>query len=336
MKAWSRLVALLSTKEHPRVLALFRIALGLCAVYTIGTVMLHGVVDDVWMDVADGGYRHLTRGNFLVQWLGGTSPQMVWGMSITALVASIAMTLGLGGRFTVFLTLWTVTAATDFNSQASGSYDELLSSAIFLLLLGRPTQTFSLDSRIRRGRFIDHTPIYAFPRWMALFQLVLVYWATGMQKLSFYWVPGGEWSALYYILQQPSWQRWDMSWVAYIYPLTQVMTGLTWFWEVGAPLLLLAFWYRHTRQRPGRLRRAFNRIDFRGIYALIGIGLHLSVFATMEVGPFSWVSLSYYLCFFSPDEYHRAWQRLMRALGRAPDTDVAVVEPAKEAVDPPH
>ena len=51
----------LSLTQHPRALALFRIALGLCGIYTLTTVMLHGVVDDVWMDVADGGYRTLKR-----------------------------------------------------------------------------------------------------------------------------------------------------------------------------------------------------------------------------------------------------------------------------------
>ena len=146
MNAWSRLVALFSTQEHPRALALFRIALGLCGIYTIATVMLHGVIDDVWMDVADGGYRTLKRGNFLVEWLGGTSPKMVWGMSIAALVSAFFVTIGAGGRAMVFAYLWTFTAATDFNSQASGSYDELLSSAVFLLLLTPATRTLSLDT----------------------------------------------------------------------------------------------------------------------------------------------------------------------------------------------
>lgn len=306
MKAWSRLVALMSTQEHPRALALFRIALGLCGIYTIATVMLHGVVDDVWMDVADGGYRALSKGNYLVEWLGGKSPEMVWGMSIAALVSASLVTIGAGGRLSVFVYLWTFTAATDFNSQASGSYDELLSAAVFLLLLTPATRTLSVDCRIRTGSWRDDTPVYAFPRWMAVFQIVLVYWATGMQKLSFYWVPGGEWSALYYIMQQPSWQRVDMSWVAYVYPLTQAATGLTWFWEIGAPFLLLAFYFRRTPGKRGRLRGLFNMLDFRSFYALIGLGLHIGIWAAMEVGPFSWVSLAYYICFFSPDEMARA------------------------------
>lgn len=306
MKAWSRLVALMSTQEHPRALALFRIALGLCGIYTIATVMLHGVVDDVWMDVADGGYRALAKGNYLVEWLGGKSPEMVWGMSIAALLSAVLVTLGAGGRVSVFAYLWTFTAATDFNSQASGSYDELLSAAVFLLLLTPATRTLSVDCRIKTGSWRDDTPVYAFPRWMAVFQIVLVYWSTGMQKLSFYWVPGGEWSALYYIMQQPSWQRIDMSWVASLYPLTQAATGLTWFWEIGAPFLLLAFYFRRTPAKGGRLRALFNLMDFRSLYALIGLGLHFGIWAVMEVGPFSWVSLAYYICFFSPDELARA------------------------------
>ena len=47
-------------------------------------------------------------------------------------------------------------------------------------------------------------------------------------------------------------------------------------------------------------------MDFRSLYALIGVGLHIGIWATMEVGPFTWVSLTYYICFFSPDEMLRA------------------------------
>lgn len=315
MNPWSRLVALLSTTEHPRALALFRIALGLCGLGMIGSVVAHGLVDDLWLDRAYGGYRKLPRGNFLIQWLGGPTPQVVWGVVVAALASSAAMVVGLGGRLSVFVALWTITAATDMNSSASGSADELLTSALFLCLLGPVTRTWSVDCYLRTRQWTSSQPVYAFPRWMGVFQIALVYWATGVQKLSTHWVPGGGWSALYYILQQPSWHRTDMTWVAWVYPLTQAATGVTWCWEVGSPVLLLAFWYRLTRGRRGRVRAAFNRWDVRGLYALLGLLLHLSIHATMNVGMFSFVSLAYYACFFSPDEWAAAGRRLRRLRG---------------------
>src|SRR5262249_11684455 len=91
----------------------------------------------------------------------------------------------------------------------------------------------------------------------------------------------------------------------------QAATGLTWVWEITAPVLLLAMWYRRTSHRPG-LRAAFSRVDFRRWFVLIGVAVHLGIFLAMDVGPFSCVMLSYYLCLFRPDEWQRAWQRAGR------------------------
>ena len=143
-------------------------------------------------------------------------------------------------------------------------------------------------------------------------RLVLVYGTTGLQKLSAHWLPGGELSALYYIMQQPSWQRIDMAWLAPFYPLTQAATLTTWCWEICAPLLLLAYVFRSTRTRPGRMRGWMNTHDFRTLYAAFGIAMHLGIFLTMEVGPFTWISLAFYACLWHPDEWTHVWRRLQR------------------------
>jgi hypothetical protein len=100
-----------------------------------------------------------------------------------------------------------------------------------------------------------------------------------------------------------------MTWVAWVYPLTQVATAISWLWEITAPLLLLAFWYRATADRPGRLRRLFNRVNFRRLFVVIGVMIHLGILLFLEVGPFSWITLSFYLCLYHPDEWKRAANR---------------------------
>ncbi len=313
MKLWSRIVELVELREPATVLALFRICLGLMVLYTVGSVVWHDIVPLVWLDEAYGGYRKLEHGNFLVQWLGGPSPSLVWGLVAAVLVTGVALTLGLGGRLIAFATLWLVMAVTDLNGQAGGSYDELLTSGIWLLVLGPSTATWSLDCYIRTGSWHDPTATSgSWVRWLGTFQVILAYCSTGFQKVSAYWTPAGGYSALYYILQQPSWHRWDMSAAAYVYPLTQLMSFCTWSWEVGAPLVWLWLWLRHTRDRGGRLRRWMLRWDLRAAFALFGLMLHVGVWATMEVGPFSPVTLSFYLCFFHPDELAAAWARLRR------------------------
>jgi hypothetical protein len=89
-----------------------------------------------------------------------------------------------------------------------------------------------------------------------------------------------------------------------------------WCFENGAPLLLLAFWYRRTRGRPGRVRALFNRIDVRSLYVAAGVLLHLGIWATLEVGEFLGYCLAYFACCFSPHEWQGGFSRLRGVLGR--------------------
>jgi hypothetical protein len=91
-----------------------------------------------------------------------------------------------------------------------------------------------------------------------------------------------------------------MAWTAHLYPLTQIATAVTWWWETLAPLLLVVYWLRYTADRGGRLRNFVLRYDPRLLFAAVGVTLHLTILATVNVGPFSWVSLSYYLCLIPP------------------------------------
>jgi hypothetical protein len=111
--------------------------------------------------------------------------------------------------------------------------------------------------------------------------------------------------------------RFPRTWLQHgtIYPITRLATFGVWTWEQCAPLLLLAYWFRETHTRPGRLRALFNRYDFRSIYLLFGLGMHLGIEALMEVGPFSFASLTLYLACFHPEEWAGLRRRLFPATG---------------------
>ncbi len=309
---WGRWVALLSEREVGMSLALFRAACGACVLWSIGSVVIYGMVPVIWLGPADGGYAPVGQGPRLFQWLGGVTPATVWGVVAATLLAGLLLLLGGGGRLTALAALLGYQALTGINGNTLGAYDWLLTNALWLVVLARSTATLSLDCRLRTGRWRSDELVSAWPRYLAIYQIVLVYWSTGMHKLSHYWTPAGGFSALYYILQEPNWQRRDMSWLAHVYPLTQAATATAWAFEITAPLLLLVLWYRRTRERPGRLRALCNRLPLRGLWVATGVAMHLGILVLMDVGPFSLVAVAYYPCLYRPDEWRRVGALLRR------------------------
>ena len=317
MSLWSRWLALLDRKESGLSLALLRIGVGLCSLYTTGSVVAAGMVPVLWMDREHGGYLALGKVWWLVDALGGPTPTVVWGLVTASLLGSALLTLGLFSRLGAFVALQSLMALTWINTSAGGSYDDLTTNALWLLVLAEGDATLSLRCRLREGRWSSERPVSAWPRYLFVLQLVVMYASTASQKLSAYWTPGGDFSALYYILQQPTWQRYDMRWVGRFFPVTQLATASTWFWELGSPALALALYYRDTRERAGRLRALFNRLDVRTLYVSFGVLLHLGIHLLMVVGPFSFITLSYYFAAFHPDELARIG-RSLRRVSRTP------------------
>ncbi|MDP2317425.1 MAG: HTTM domain-containing protein [Pseudomonadota bacterium] len=333
MSLWRRWVAFLDRREAATSLALARIVLGATIASHLAYMAWVGGDLLVWADAAYGGLRTLEPG-----WLahvGGLTPENVRGLLLVTTFAAVAFTLGVSTRVAAFVTWVGFRTLADLNSHAGGAYDELAKNILLLLLVSGCGRALSFDAwwaarKARAGGAPFDPLVPAWPRYVLIFQLVLMYWATGMQKVSSGWVPGGSADALWYILQQPTWQRREMTWLAPLFPLTQLATLGTWFFEQGAPLLLLAFWFRHTRTRPGRLRAVFNRLDVRSLYLLVGLGMHAGIEATMDVGAFSWATMAIYVACFHPDEWTRLGKRLGFSGGapRAGWTPRAVTPPA--------
>lgn len=303
-RAWRAWVALMDTREPATPLALCRIAIGLVIVGHLTHMMVTGADALVWLDAAHGGLRVLDGGP-LLRPLGGATPFNLRALETVATVSGLALSAGAFTRVAAVLAWLSWRVLANLNGHAGGSYDEVVTNTLFLLMLSGAGNALSVDA-YRRGARSD---ALAWPRWVGVGQIVVVYWSTGLQKVSAGWIPGGPMDALWYILQQPSWHRVDMAWLAPLFPLTQAATLGTWLFEMTPPLLLLSFWFRRTRTRGGYLRAQFNRIDFRFWYLAVGVVLHVSIEAALEVGPFSFAMLSLYPLAFHGDELARLTTR---------------------------
>ncbi|MEM9727638.1 MAG: HTTM domain-containing protein [Myxococcota bacterium] len=299
---WMFWVTLFDRKEQGTTWALYRIGVAACVLLSLGLIGSADMLDVLWVTKEHGGYLGL--GEVPVLWftLGPATVETVHAVYAVAMVGAIGLLLGVGGRVVTFITLQAYLALTRLNYDTVGGHDALICNALWLLVLCDGSKTLSLSCFSRTGNLTRSVQISAWARYLAVFQLVVVYTWTGLQKVSPTWSIDGDFSALYYVFLDPTWRRYDLDWTAYVFPLTQLATIVTWLFEVFAWLLLPFFYYRYTRDRPGRLRAAFNRWDLRIPFALTGLGLHMGIALLLNVGAFSWITLSYYVCLWTPGE----------------------------------
>ncbi len=305
---WLAWVALVHHREDATPLAVVRAALALVVVAHLAGMMASGADLLVWVDADHGGLRDL-RVPRLDAW-GGATVQNIRTVELFCMFSATMLALGALTPLAAVATWASFAFLGDLNSHAGGSYDEVILNGLFLLMLSGCGRALSVDARVFGG---DGTAA-AWPRYLLIGQIAVVYWSTGLQKVSAGWVPGGQADALWYILQQPTWHRTEMTWLAPYFPLTQLATTLTWLWEQSSPLFLLAYVFRATRTRPGSLRAQLNRIDFRSLFLLGGAAMHLGIELSMEVGPFGWSMVALYAAAFHGDELRAAARRLARGM----------------------
>lgn len=312
MRRWWRFwVELFDRREPGTSIAAVRIAVGLCTFATLALAASGGMVDLLWVDAAHGGFGEI-GGNWLFRLCGGPTPAVTWTLFWIALFGSLLVALGAGARIAAVITSLCFGALVTSQPDTSGGADALITNALWLLALSRCDETLSLWCRLRRGRFRSDAEIPAWPRYLLIFQLVLVYFAAGVQKANAVWTPAGGYLALHYVFQDPTWIRFADDAFVWASPLTRVASAVTWHWEQLAPVLLLYFYCGYTRERGGRLRRFITRFDLRKPWAAIGVCLHAGILAFLDVGMFSVIAVSYYLALWHPDELDRAVRRLRR------------------------
>ncbi len=291
-RAFAALVAATSTTEPATALALFRMGTAAALLALVlpllatpaGRLVVRFALSERAPVAGVGGYRNLAT-TPLMDLFGGASVATQTTLLLAAAVAAALMLVGVFGRLPVLVAAVATKVAFGQNYDVSGAGDALLANALFLLLLGDCTATLSLDCRLRTGRFVDDTPVPAWPRRLAVLQLAVMYTTTGLQKLvSTAWLPLDGFSALFQILQSPHWARWptlvSTTGAALVVPLA-VLTAVTTLWECTFVVVL---WKRRWRAR----------------YAVTGVLLHAGIFLLMEVGVFSLLSVAFYPVLFAP------------------------------------
>ncbi|HNH50206.1 MAG TPA: HTTM domain-containing protein, partial [Myxococcota bacterium] len=271
-----------------------------------------GALPLIWGDSAHGGFR---KGSSERLALLGGGFETVEGVALLTGISAFFLMTGLSGRLAAFVCLQGCLTLYPLNRMAGGGHDRVITNALWLLVLADSARTLSLSARRRTGRWLDPTPVPAWPRYLMVGQLVAMYTATGLQKVTPEWFWGGDYLAVYNMLLVPAWARWDLAPVlGLLAPLAQVATALTWLWEssfwvVGLWLLLRGF---------GSSSRLL-RYDLRSGYAALGLCFHLGLLLLADLGPFSLISLALYPALYHPAELQRGpWKALVSKSTAAP------------------
>ncbi len=316
---WRRWVDLTSRTETGETLALFRIGVGIAVIWPVTVAWWSGASGIVWRDASVGGYRTLHE-TWFVSALGGASPDVVHGLMVGSILGGLLVALGLGGRLVAFLTLQSFLSLSSLNTHANGSYDHLLTNALWLLVITGATATWSADARLKEGSWTTTRLVPRWGRWLVLVQIVLVYGTTGLQKMSSSWTPLGGFKAVYYALRDPGWQRWDVPLLGWFEPLLAVSTAGVWLFETSWLLLPLVLWWRARDGSGGRLGNWVRLHDPRPWILLFGGVLHGGILLMMEVGAFSWLTMCFYVALWTPEELSNSLPRSLPTRSLSPAT----------------
>lgn len=310
--AAQRWVALWDEREPPTCLALVRILLGVAVLFDLVTLAAHGATTWLWSPAEAGGAAAWDPAapplfqRIVAPTAGGA--WLLWsGLALSALCVAVGFRTRLAALAHVFFSV----QAALINGPADRAIDRLIRIVLLILVLSPAGRVWSIDARLETGSFRgDPTPRAAWARYLIVTQLVITYFGAGLAKGGTYWYPWGGYNALYLTLQDPIFSvvagaPWLERPLPYL--LTRIATAVTHLWELAAPLVLLAAHYRRTADRPGCIRRAFNRFPVLHAYVALGVVFHLSLAAVLRLGIFPFAMLACFPAFFHPGELERAW-----------------------------
>jgi hypothetical protein len=217
-------------------------------------------------------------------------------------VMHAAMFIWAGATLLLLLGLWTRPAAiaswalsisfANLNDKIDNAGDTIRIIIQFYLMLCPCGAVWSLDRLWRRWRGQDVPVLYVAPWPLRLLfvQLAFIYFCNGFYKLF-----GGSWregDSLFYVLRDFTLTRFSPADIPLPLWALRIMTWTVLAWEVSFPVLALNRWTRL-------------------VALLFGVGFHLGIFASMELGFFVPYTLCIYLTFvpwerwIGPTAFHR-------------------------------
>lgn len=320
VRLWRRYVAFWNEREGPESLALLRITFAAALIANLLEQLFAGMVVELYALPAHGGVFPREASSLpldLFRWLSPT-PGVVWALFWGQFLTAGLLLVGLGTRPAALVCFVVqVTLNQRMRLFAFGG-DNVLRVFLFLMVLAPAGAAWSLDAW-RRGRPAD---VPAWPRRLFIFQLTIVYVATGLMKAGPSWTFLDGYSAVYLSLNLPGIARWPGDWAAsaWVYPLTQVGTFVSGWWETTFFLVPLNMRLRRRVAEGKRywpINRLLARWDLRVPYLAIGVMMHVTLTVVLDLGLFSVIMLSLYPCLLRPPEARRVLEWFALLWGKA-------------------
>lgn len=317
-----RWVALWDARETGESLALVRILVPLVILYDLLEVALRGLVMPLWGAIEHGGIgpaRLAEPACTFYAWFGA-SPASTWALYLLTVLSAVSMALGLFSRTSACVLLFTYAQLAQLSPDADRGIDTLLRNVLLVLALAPIGATWSLDALRREGRFASGRAVVAWPRYVIVAQLVVLYFFAGMLKQSANWSWAGGYGALFLVLHKPHFVSFAIphAWLVAGYPLTQVATFATVTWERAAIFLPVLLAMRGST-RPGPVARRVNRLRLLEVWVGTGVAFHLALAVLLALGPFPWGCLALYPAMARPGTIARWVARVTsRRAQRAP------------------
>ncbi|HET9932996.1 MAG TPA: HTTM domain-containing protein [Polyangiaceae bacterium] len=299
----ARWVELWSRREPATSLACVRIGIAAVLLVDLLAAWWLGALPALWTPPPSGfGWGALSEHPpVLVQWFGARE-----GVAIAAWLLAVLSAIGVAFGFCFRVTSWLLVFAMlelEGLMPDGDGIDGLVRIVLPLLALSDAHAVLSFDARWKRGRGkpLD-TEILAWPRYLIVVQLLWVYFSAAHHRGKASWGFSGEFAALGDVLGDPHFSRFAPGAFAPLYPLLQLAGFLTMVFEFSAPLFLLFSYYQRRPDRGGFIGAWVRRLRLRDVWLALGVGLHLGIAATMELGIFPFGILALYPALLPPDE----------------------------------
>ena len=258
----------------PHSVALLRIAFGAMAL--LGLVGLTPVdmfwsLDGLSPLPSPGGPRAWIIDHGLAAWAGRA-------FFLYSALAALAMTVGFRSDLAVLATFVGLWLQVHWNRLPLSSAHQVVLVVLFGLVFTQTGRVWSLDAR-RRGTPADPGTVPIWPLRLIRCQVSLIYLSSALWKILYpTWRDG---TAVYWALNLNAFHRFPWPLPVAAEPAVVVLTLGTLLFELLFPVLV---WFRTTRVPA----------------LLLGAALHLGLWITLELGPFSWVMLASYIAFLDP------------------------------------
>ncbi len=262
-----------------RPFALVRISACLCLVVDLVRVAALGLVPHLFHTYEQGGLSKFQDPGWVAgDYLGTEAGPLLFWFTLASFVLTM---LGLGGRLNVLLGVLAYAQLGHLYSTGDRGIDRALRCLLLIVAVSPVFYRLSLGPLIGRARFAVSRWMPAWPELLIRWLLVLIYLSAGTAKLIQQpgWLSVQGTPVLYRILTDPMAGVVDPVWAE----------GLPWLWRLGG-WATIAF----------ELSAPLLLTPWRRWWALCGVGLHIGIAATMDLGMFSWGMLSFYFVLLSP------------------------------------